>query len=304
LTNPAIEKQGIYQISEFQIKTVSFEARVLEPGLYIAATPIGNLGDITLRVLEALAGADLIACEDTRVTMKLLRHYGIETKMVSYHEHNAQTAGPRLIRDLKAGKSIVQVSDAGTPLVSDPGFRLINQAQEANIPVWPLPGATAPVAALVASGLPVDTWIFAGFLPTKQGARKSRLESFASQPSTLIFFESPNRISRTLADMMDVFGHDRMACVARELTKLHEETYKGNLAELARKFSQKTIKGEIVIIVAPPEAQAVEDTQTLLLELMKTMTVSKAAAEAALLTGNSKRDLYQQALSLKNTHVD
>jgi len=289
----------MYQISGFQIKTVTFEARALEPGLYIAATPIGNLGDITLRVLEALAGADLIACEDTRVTAKLLRHYGIETKTVSYHEHNAQTSGPRLVEKLKAGKSIVQVSDAGTPLVSDPGIRLIDLAREAGIPVWPLPGATAPVTALVASALPADTWTFAGFLPTKQGARKSRLESLSTVTSTLIFFESPNRVARTLADMVDVFGRDRAACVARELTKLHEQTYHGGLAELAEKFSEKNVKGEIVIIVAPPEAQVAKDTETLLLELMETMPVSKAATEAALLTGTSKRDLYQQALALK-----
>lgn len=255
-----------------------------------------------MRVLEALAGCDLIACEDTRVTGKLLRHYGITTKTISYHEHNAENAGPRIIEDLKAGKSVVQVSDAGTPLVSDPGFRLLDLAYEAGIPVWPLPGATAPVTALVASGLPSEVWTFAGFLPTKQGSRKAKLESLASMPSTLIFFESPNRIDKSLKDMVEVFGPERQACVARELTKLHEEVSKGNLAELADMFANKNTKGEIVVLIAPPEIAEVQNTETLLLELMQNMSVSKAAAEAAVLTGNSKRDLYQQALALKEKH--
>lgn len=286
-------------ISEFQIKNASFEARHIEPGLYIAATPIGNLGDVTIRVLETLAGCDLIACEDTRVTGKLLRHYGINTKTISYHEHNANSAGPRIIEDLKAGKSVVQVSDAGTPLVSDPGFRLIDLAHEAGISVWPLPGATAPVTALVASGLPAEVWTFAGFLPTKQGARKAKLEPLSAIPSTLIFFESPNRVDKALSDMVEIFGVDRGACVARELTKLHEEVVRGTLSELAGIFAEKTTKGEIVILVAPPAQKEIQDTEKLLLELIQTMSVSKAAAEAANLTGISKRDLYQQALTLK-----
>lgn len=255
-----------------------------------------------MRVLEALAACDLIACEDTRVTGKLLRHYGISTKTISYHEHNAESAGPRIIEDLKAGKSVVQVCDAGTPLVSDPGFRLIDLAHEAGVAVWPLPGATSPVTALVASGLPFETWTFAGFLPTKQGARKARLESLNTVPSTLIFFESPNRIDKSLSDMVDVFGENREACVARELTKLHEEIKRGTLSELARFFSNQKTKGEIVILVAPPAQKEVEDTETLLVELMENMSVSKAAAEAANLTGKSKRDLYQQALTLKEKH--
>ena len=255
-----------------------------------------------MRVLEALAGCDLIACEDTRVTGKLLRHYGISTKTISYHEHNADAAGPRIIEDLKAGKSVVQVSDAGTPLVSDPGFRLIDLAHEASIPTWPLPGATAPVTALVASGLPSEVWTFAGFLPTKQGARKAKLESLSSIPSTLIFFESPNRIDKSLLDMVEIFGAERQACVARELTKLHEEICNGSLGELADIFAEKNTKGEIVILIAPPAQKEVEDTETLLVELMENMSVSKAAAEAANLTGKSKRDLYQQALTLKEKH--
>lgn len=291
-------------ISSFQIKNATLEARPLEPGLYIAATPIGNLGDITIRALEALAGADLIACEDTRVTGKLLRHFAISTKTISYHEHNADAAGERILEDLKAGKSVVQVSDAGTPIVSDPGLRLVGLVREAGIAVWPLPGATAPVAALVASGLPNDTWTFAGFLPSKQGARKTRLEMLADMPSTLIFFESPNRLVKSLEDMIAVFGHARQACIARELTKLHEEIARGSLEELCTRFRDKSVKGEIVIVIAPPREQAIQDTQALLVELMQTMSVSKAAAEAAVLTGKAKRDLYQQALSLKEKHEE
>lgn len=257
-----------------------------------------------MRVLETLAGCDLIACEDTRVTGKLLRHFGISTKTISYHEHNAENAGSRIIEDLKAGKSVVQVSDAGTPLVSDPGFRLLDLALEAGISVWPLPGATAPITALVASGLPNEVWTFAGFLPTKQGARKTKLEGLSAIPSTLIFFESPNRLDKSLRDMAEVFGRERKACVARELTKMHEEVIRANLGELAKQYEGKSVKGEIVIVVAPPAEQQIQDTETLLLELMQNMSVSKAAAEAAVLTGNSKRDLYQQALALKEKHEE
>ena len=252
-----------------------------------------------MRVLEALAGADLIACEDTRVTGKLLRHFNIATKTISYHEHNAQKAGERIVEDLKAGKIVVQVSDAGTPLVSDPGLRLVDLAHAAGIPVWPLPGATAPIAALVASGLPNDVWTFGGFLPSKQGARIARLEKLSALPSTLIFFESPNRLVKTLKDMSVVYEQTRQVCVARELTKLHEETVRGPLEEVYMQFEDKTVKGEIVIVIAPPQESDVTDTEALLLELMQNMSVSKAAAEAAVLTGNSKRDLYQQALALK-----
>ncbi len=255
-----------------------------------------------MRVLETLAGCDLIACEDTRVTGKLLRHFGISTKTISYHEHNAENAGSRIIEDLKAGKSVVQVSDAGTPLVSDPGFRLLDLALEAGISVWPLPGATAPITALVASGLPNEVWTFAGFLPTKQGARKTKLEGLSAIPSTLIFFESPNRLDKSLRDMAEVFGRERKACVARELTKMHEEVIRANLGELAKQYEGKSVKGEIVIVVAPPAEQQIQDTETLLLELMQNMSVSRAATEAAVLTGNSKRDLYQQALALKEKH--
>jgi len=275
-------------------------APALEPGLYIVATPIGNLRDITLRALEVLAGCDLIACEDTRVTGKLLKAYAISTKMISYHEHNAEAAGEKLLAAIEEGKSIALVSDAGTPLVSDPGFRLIDDAKRCNLPITAIPGATAPITALAASGMPNETWIFAGFLPTKQGARKSRLQELAGLPGTLIFFESPNRIVKSLEDMVTIYGADRGACIARELTKLHEEITRNSLGALLEKYKGQSVKGEIVVLVAPADAGAVPDVETLLRELMENMSVSKAAGEAAQLTSLSKRDLYQQALAIKD----
>lgn len=281
------------------IRGQGFDAPKSEAGLYLAATPIGNLGDVTLRVLDALAGADLIACEDTRVTSKLVRHFAIQTKLVPYHEHNANEAGPRLLADVRSGKAVVLVSDAGTPVVSDPGARLVIAAREAGLKVIPLPGASAPLAALVASGLPSESWTFCGFLPTKQGARIAALEARAHSSDTLIFFESPNRLTKTLADMISVFGAERRASVGRELTKMHEEVTTTSLAELATHYGDRTIKGEIVLLVAPQTGEQAIDAETLLLELMATLPVSKAAAEAATLTGQPKRDLYQLALQLK-----
>ena len=287
-------------ISQYTIKGTVLTALKPEPALYLAATPIGNLGDVTLRVLETLAGADLVACEDTRVTGKLLRHFGIKNKTISYHEHNADTVGPELIDAVAAGMAVVVVSDAGTPLVSDPGFRLVGAAQVKGVRVVPLPGASAPLAGLVASGLPNESWTFCGFLPSKQGARVSTLQAEVNSASTLIYFESPNRLTKTLDDMTRVFGKDRRACVARELTKLHEEIATDTLETLSLHFASKQVKGEIVILIAPETRAQVLDVESLLLELLQTMPVSKAAAEAATLTGQSKRDLYQLALSLKD----
>jgi 16S rRNA (cytidine1402-2'-O)-methyltransferase len=278
-------------------------ARPLEPALYLVATPIGNLGDITLRALETLAGADIVACEDTRVTRVLLDRYGIRQRPTPYHEHNAGEAGPRLIAALEAGKSVALVSDAGTPLVSDPGFRLVGQALEAGIRVVPIPGASAVLAALTASGLPSDAFMFAGFLPVKDGQRRSRLSALTAVPATLIFFESPRRLADALVAMADMFG-DRPAAVGRELTKTYEEMRTGTLAALAAHYAQAlTPKGEIVICVGPPqEAEAADprDVDRLLLSLAKEMPASKAAAEAARMTGGQKPALYRRLLELKD----
>jgi len=278
-------------------------ARALEPALYLVATPIGNLGDITIRALETLAAADVLACEDTRVTRVLLDRYGIRQRPQAYHEYNAEQAGPKLIAALEEGRSVVLVSDAGTPLVSDPGFRLVQQALERGMKVVPVPGASAVLAALTASGLPSDTFLFAGFLPVKEAQRRARLEELKAVPATLIFFESPRRLAASLASMVVVLG-ERPAAIARELTKTFEETRAGLLPELAAHYAEVgTPKGEVVICVGPPAEVAVfgpVDTDKLLLSLIKEMPASKAAAEAARLTGGRKSDLYQRLLALKD----
>ena len=277
-------------------------ARPLEPALYLVATPIGNLGDITLRALETLAAADILACEDTRVTRVLLDRYGIRQRPVAYHEHNAGEAGPKLIAALEAGRSVALVSDAGTPLVSDPGFRLVGQALQAGIRAVPIPGASAVLAALTASGLPSDAFLFAGFLPVKDGQKRSRLEALKAVPATLIFFESPRRLAETLSAMTELYG-DRPAVVGRELTKAFEEFRRGVLSELAAHYAQAdTPKGEVVLCVGPPAeaAPGAAEIDAMLLSLAAEMPASKAAAEAARLTGQPKSDLYRRLLGLKD----
>jgi len=221
------------------------------PGtLYIVATPIGNLEDITHRALRVLREVELIACEDTRRTITLLNHFGIKTRTISYHEHNERERAAELAKLLEAGKSVAIVSDAGTPLISDPGFRIVNTAIERGIMVVPIPGPTAFVAALVASGLPSDQFFFAGFLPAGANARRAHLEDLAAIPATLVFYEAPHRIAATLGDALDVLGN-RKAAVARELTKIHEEIVGGNLGELAETFSQgPSRRGEIVLLIS------------------------------------------------------
>lgn len=286
----------------YRVGNVAIPARPLEPALYLVATPIGNLGDITLRALETLAGADVLACEDTRVTRVLLDRYGIRSRPYAYHEHNANEVGPRLIQALEEGKSVALVSDAGTPLVSDPGYRLGQLAIDAGHRVIPIPGASAPLAALVGSGLPNEAFLFAGFLPVKDKARRDRLAELGDIPATLIFFESPHRIGATLAAAADVFGAERPASVCRELTKTFEEFRRGGLGELAEHYSDKAVKGEIVLVVGPPlerEAPSEEDVDGLLLKLAADLPVAKAAGEAAKRTGLARKDLYQRLLELK-----
>jgi 16S rRNA (cytidine1402-2'-O)-methyltransferase len=216
--------------------------------LYLVATPIGNLADITPRALQVLRDVDLIACEDTRHTRKLLQHYGIETKTVSYHEHNEQQRATELIELLKEGSSVAVVSDAGTPAISDPGFRLVRLAAESGIGVIPLPGPSALITALVASGLPTDEFFFGGFLPARTGARRARLSELRAVPGTLIFYEAPHRLAASLKDAYEVLG-EREAVVARELTKLHEEMRRGRLSELAEHYSTVEPRGEIVLLI-------------------------------------------------------
>lgn len=286
----------------YRVNDTRVGARPLQPALYLVATPIGNLGDITLRALETLAGADVLACEDTRVTRVLLDRYGIQNRPFAYHEHNAAEAGPRLIAALEAGKSVALVSDAGTPLVSDPGYRLGQLAIEAGHRVVPIPGASAPLAALVGSGLPNDAFLFAGFLPTKDKARRDRLAELVDVPATLIFFESPHRIGDTLVAANDVLGSERSASVCRELTKTFEEFRRGTLKELAAAYAGQTVKGEVVLVVGPPPEKAAPDAgevDGLLLELASSLPTAKAATEASRITGLPRKELYQRLLDLK-----
>jgi 16S rRNA (cytidine1402-2'-O)-methyltransferase len=286
----------------YLIGQAEIAARPLEPALYLVATPIGNLGDITLRALETLAAADIVACEDTRVSRVLLERYGIRRRTTAYHEHNAAEAGPKLIAALEAGRSVALISDAGTPLISDPGYRLVEEMLQRGLRVVPVPGASAALAALTASGLPSDTFLFAGFLPVKAGQRTKRLEELDSAPATLIFFESPRRLAATLATMAKVLDDDRQAAIGRELTKTFEEMRIGTLAELAAHYADAaTPKGEIVICVGPPKPRQQDggDIDALLFSLAAEMPTSKAAAEAAKMTGRPKQDLYRRLIEIK-----
>jgi 16S rRNA (cytidine1402-2'-O)-methyltransferase len=280
----------------------SVEAPRLAAGLHLVATPIGNLRDITLRALETLAGADLIACEDTRITRRLLDHYGIAAPLTPYHEHNAAAARPKLLDRLAAGASVALVSDAGTPLVSDPGFKLVRAAHDAGHTVTALPGASATLAALASAGLPTDRFFFEGFLPAKQGQRKTRIAELARIPATLILFESGPRLGAALADLAAGLG-GREAAVCRELTKLHEEVRRGELGELAQAYAQGAeTRGEIVIVIAPPAGDTAAFDQgeldTLLRRALDRASVKDAVNEVASATGRPRREVYQRALAL------
>ena len=278
----------------------SIEAAKAAPGLHLVATPIGNLGDISLRALATLAGADTIACEDTRVTRKLLDRYGITTPLTPYHEHNAAEARPKLLARLARGEAVALVSDAGTPLISDPGYKLVRAANEAGHTVTAVPGASAVLAALGIAGLPTDRFFFEGFLPPKQAARQKRIAMLAAIPATLVLFESGARLAATLADLAKGFG-PRNAAVCRELTKLHEEIRRDSLAGLARDYAGGAeTRGEIVIVVAPPtdEKTGAADLDDLLRRALARVSVKDAVGEVSLATGRSRREVYQRALDL------
>ena len=231
--------------------------RQLQPGLYLVATPIGNLADISLRALAVLARADLITAEDTRHSRKLLSHFGIKAELTPYHEHNAAKERPRLLARIRAGFSVALISDAGTPLISDPGYKLVREALEAGLQVTSVPGPSAALAALTSAGLPTDTFLFAGFLPPKGGQRRKRLEELKPVPATLIFYETASRLHAALADMAEVYGA-REAAIAKELTKLHESVARGSPAALAAAFDSTELKGEFVVLVGPPNPHEAE----------------------------------------------
>jgi 16S rRNA (cytidine1402-2'-O)-methyltransferase len=280
-------------------------APALAGGLYLVATPIGNLRDITVRALEVLAAADLIACEDTRVSRKLTDHYGLTTPLTPYHDHNAAEARPRLMARLAEGAAIALISDAGTPLVSDPGYKLVRAAREAGVSVTALPGASAVLAALTVSALPTDRFFFEGFLPAKEGQRRARIAELKRMPATLVLFESGPRIGATLADLAAELGA-REAAICRELTKLHEEVRRGDLLTLARHYAgEAETRGEFVIVIAPPDPDSHEatDIDALLRAALARLSVKEAVAEIAAVTGEARREVYQRALAL-NKHQD
>jgi 16S rRNA (cytidine1402-2'-O)-methyltransferase len=270
--------------------------------LYIVATPIGNLEDITLRAIRTLRETDLIAAEDTRHTQKLLNKYDIHTPLTSYHDHNKEEKAPVLVARMLEGKSVALVSDAGTPGISDPGYFLINLAVDQKVPVVPIPGATAAVAALSISGLPTDSFVFEGFLPSKQTARRKRLEELKSEKRTLVFYEAPHRIINTIEDMTSIFG-EREAVVTRELTKIHEEAIRGNLQEVLGRLNQGSFKGEFTIIVRGatdgPMEQTI-DTREYLKNLMlhRGLTKKEAIAAAAEELKLPKKEVYKESLKI------
>jgi 16S rRNA (cytidine1402-2'-O)-methyltransferase len=273
-------------------------AHALEPGLHLVATPIGNLGDITLRALWVLRGVDRILCEDTRVTARLLSHYGIAKPLDAYHDHNADQMRPTVLAALRGGATLALVSDAGTPLVSDPGYKLVREALAEGLPVTAAPGPSAALTALVLSGLPPDAFLFAGFLPPRMAARRKALAQWQDLAATLIFFEGPSRLAASLADMNAVLG-DRQAAIGRELTKRHEEMRRGTLAELAAHYAPQAPRGEVVIVVGPPQAPIpdVIDLDSRLDELLGRLSLRDAVAALTAESGLPRRVIYDRALT-------
>ena len=274
----------------------------LDPGLYLVSVPIGNLADITLRALTVLRDADVVACEDSRVTRRLLSAHGIGQRLTAYHEHNAARVRPKLIERLKGGEAVALVSDAGTPLISDPGYKLVRAVVEEGLPVVPVPGPSAVLAALLLSGLPSDRFFFAGFLPPRPGARRRALQELSGIAATLLFFEAPQRLAECLADMAETLGPSREAAVLRELTKLHEEARRGPLAELAEDYAARDLppKGELVIAVAPAQAAEVPDEEVdrRLMVAMESQSLRNAVDEVAAATGRPRRLVYSRAVAL------
>lgn len=285
----------------FHIAGTPFAAPKLTGGLYLVATPIGNLGDISIRALQTLAAADVIACEDTRVSRKLAEHYGIATALTPYHEHNAPAARPKLLARIAEGAAVALISDAGTPLISDPGFKLVREAQEAGLAVHAVPGASSVLTALTVSGLPTDRFFFEGFLPAKATQRRSRIAELVRVPASLVLFEGGSRIGNTLADLAAAFGL-REAAICRELTKLHEEVRRDALPALAAHYAgDAETRGEFVIVVAPAPEEVqpeMQDVDAMIRSALERISVKDAVAEIVAATGLPRRDVYQRALEL------
>jgi 16S rRNA (cytidine1402-2'-O)-methyltransferase len=271
------------------------------PGLHLVSTPIGNLGDITLRALETLAGVDIIACEDTRITRRLTERYSISALLKPYHEHNAALARPKILERLAQGASIALVSDAGTPLISDPGFKLVREVCAAGHQVIALPGPSSVLAALAVAALPTDRFFFEGFLPPREAARRARLTELARIDATLVIFESGNRVEDTLRDLAEIMGA-RDAAICRELTKLHEEVRRAPLPELAKSADALETRGEFVLVIGPPAASSgimsEDDLDELLRSALKRDSVKDAVAHAVEVSGRPRREIYARALEL------
>ncbi|EKS34717.1 16S rRNA (cytidine(1402)-2'-O)-methyltransferase [Afipia broomeae] len=277
------------------------------PGLYLVATPIGNLGDITLRALETLAGVDIIACEDTRITRRLMERFSINATLKQYHEHNAEQARPKILDALARGSSIALVSDAGTPLISDPGFKLVREVSAAGFAVIALPGPSSVLTALSIAALPTDRFFFEGFLPSKQNARRTRLAELARIDATLVMFESGARVQDSLQDLAGVMG-EREAAICREMTKLHEEVRRARLSELAAIADTLETRGEFVLVVGPPAADAGAMSDDALDDLLRTSlargSVKDAVAHAVEVSGRPRREIYARALELSRDGDD
>ena len=297
-----------YERRTYMIRGHPVEAPALAAGLYVVATPIGNLGDITLRALDTLVAADLIACEDTRVTQKLLTRYGIKSRLISYHDYSDNSRIIDIIEHVQAGKSVALVSDAGTPLVSDPGYRLIGRLRDAGLDVIPVPGASSVLAAVSAAGLPTDAVHFAGFIAPKSSERRRRLGDLARLKATIVLMESAARLGASLKDAADIFGGGAIACVCRELTKLHETFDRAPLAELAERYGgQGKVKGEIILLIASggiAREWSDDDIDALLSSALKTLSVRRAADQVAAETGQPRRAIYQRALALKDSDIE
>ena len=298
--------------SAASIRTFSVSGQVLTaprpvPGLYLVATPIGNLGDITLRALETLAGVDIIACEDTRITRRLTERYAIAAQLKSYHEHNAALARPKILQWLAQGAAIALVSDAGTPLISDPGFKLVREACAAGHRVVALPGPSSVLTALSVAALPTDRFFFEGFLPARENARQARLKELAGIDATLVMFESGSRVQDTLRDLAAIMG-ERDAAICREMTKMHEEVHRATLAELARSATTLETRGEFVLVVGPPSAAARtmmgDELDELLRSRLERASVKDAVAHAVEMSGRPRREIYARALELVKQRGD
>ncbi len=274
----------------------------VESALHVVATPIGNLSDISVRALQTLAAVDLVACEDTRVTAKLFERFGLSTPRMPYHDHNAASMRPKILARIKSGQSVALISDAGTPLISDPGYKLVDACLEEGLRVVAVPGPSAVMAALVASGLPTDSFFFDGFLPAKSVGRKARLAELARIPAALVLFETGPRLEATLRDIDEVLP-GRMAAVCRELTKMHEEVVRDTLPALIERYKDEEPKGEIVLIVGPAPAQAAgsaDDLDEALKRALSAMSIKEAATAVAGALGLPRREVYARALALKS----